>query len=115
MTILIELSAAVICFAGSCYPALVGEHTPTGEFKLTKRYTDQQGYGGDVLQFHETNSELFAIHRPWVLRPEQQRLKRLNSQNSKDRKITSGCVNVTNEVYQKLLDCCQGEVLTIKP
>ena len=64
---------------GSCYPALIGQNTPRGEFKLIKRYTQQAGYGGDVLQFSEDATTAYAIHRPWLLKPEQQRLKTIQT------------------------------------
>ncbi len=113
MSITINLAAATICFLGTCHPALVGKDTPTGEFTLQWRHTQQSGYGGDVLQFHETPTHVFAIHRPWLLRPEQRRLERLNGKPT-DRLITSGCINVSNEVYETLVACCQGQVLQIR-
>jgi hypothetical protein len=113
MSIVIDLTAATICFVSGCFPALVGKDTPTGEFTLQQRYTLQAGYGGDVLQFHETPSHVFAIHRPWLLRPEQKRQERLDGKIS-SRLITSGCVNVSKEVYEALVDCCQGQTITIR-
>ena len=67
MTILINLTLATICFLDQCYPALVGKDTPLGEYQLIQRLTDSPGYGGDVLQFKETDNEVFAIHRTWIL------------------------------------------------
>ena len=113
MEVLITLTTATICFLGSCYPALIGQSTPSGEFKLIKRYTQQAGYGGDILQFNEDATTVYAIHRPWLLKPDQHRLKRLNTNDAAKRTITSGCINVSEEVYEKLVDCCQGATLKI--
>ena len=113
MTILINLTLATICFLDQCYPALVGKDTPLGEYQLIQRLTDSPGYGGDVLQFKETDNEVFAIHRTWILNRKQQREKRLTSTNPKDRMITSGCINVAPDVYERLVACCSNSKITI--
>lgn len=114
----ISLSLASICFTHDgihqCYPVLIGPNTPTGEYTVTRRYTDQPGYGGDVLQFDENEKFVYAIHRVWTLIPQQQRVRRLKSDNIKDRYITSGCINVDPTVYDKLLDCCSTGRVIIK-
>jgi len=98
-----------------CYPVLVGPDTPKGQFTLVQRYTDQAGYGGDVLKFQEEDDYIFSIHRVWLLKPNQKRLERLQSVNTKDRvTITSVCINLMPEVYTKLVDCCSNETLIIK-
>lgn len=108
------LSMAVLCISTTCYPVLVGKNTPIGTFQLTKRITDTVGYGGDVIQFHETEHDVYAIHRIWKLSPKQNRTMRIRSNNEKDRVITAGCINVTDEVYDLLNDCCaQGEITII--
>jgi hypothetical protein len=120
MSVIVNIALATICFTYNgteeCHPVLLGKGTatPMGEFILQKRYTDDKGYGGDVLQFHETKNEVYAIHRVWLLNPEQKRLERLKSSNVKDRYISGGCINVDPAVYQKLLDCCSSGVLIIK-
>jgi hypothetical protein len=111
----VSLGLATICFLGSCHPALIGENTPSGEFVLQKRIVRSEGYGGDVLQFKETQTSVYAIHRVWLQRPEQRREQRLRSNSSKDRIITSGCINVSPEIYEKLVSCCQGMKLVIQP
>ena len=115
MTVIVDLALATICFLGQCYPALVGPRTPVGEFTLQQRLTDSPGYGGDVLQFHETEKYVVAVHRVWTLKPEEQRLDRIASPDVRQRKnITNGCVNVAPEVYQKLVDCCSSSKIIIK-
>ena len=112
--IIINLTLATICFLGQCHPILVGPQTPTGEYTLTKRYTEQKGYGGDVLQFHEDDKYVYAIHLVWKEIPKQQREQRLRSDNIKDRYITSGCINVDSPIYDKLLQCCSNASIIIK-
>jgi len=113
--VVVDLALATICFLGQCYPALVGQGTPRGEFELIQRLTQDQGYGGDVLQFLETDAAVFAIHRVWLLNPKQKRAQRLASSDIKQRTfITNGCINVTPEVYKKLVDCCSNSTLIVK-
>lgn len=38
----------------------------------------------------------------WTLKPEERRLERIASPNAADRYITHGCINVTDDVYEKL-------------
>lgn len=97
-----------------CYPVLVGEDTPRGEYELSHRLVESPGYGGDVLQFKEDELEVFAIHRVWLLRPQEKREERLKRLDPRQRRITKGCVNVDPEVYEKLVDCCSTSTLTIQ-
>ena len=107
------LAAAIICFGGSCHNALIGRATPTGEFQMYYGTTEDPGYGGSVLVFTETEKVALAIHQLWLLKPAQKREQRIKSSNPKDRVITSGCINVTKEVYDQLVECCQDQKLTI--
>lgn len=110
--ITVSIASALICFLGSCYPALIGKNTPTGEFSVTQYSIDSPGYGGDLLVFTVKGSQIFAIHRVLDI-PGQNRLGRLNSKDPKNRVITDGCVNVDPEVYRTLVDCCKGASLLI--
>ena len=112
--VLVDIALALICFSGECHNALIGKNTPRGEYQIVHKITTDPGYGGDVLVFHETEKTEFAIHRVWLLKPEQKRLKRLASDNPKDRVITAGCVNVSSEVYDELVECCSDEKIIIK-
>jgi len=120
MSVIVTLALATICFTSNisqeCYPVLLGKNipTPVGEYKLTQRITSDPGYGGDVIQFLETDDMVYAIHRVWLLKPEQNRLQRLKSINIKDHFISSGCINVYPEVYEKLKNCCLDSTLIIK-
>ena len=113
MTIVVFLASALICAGGQCYPALVGADTPIGRFDLHRRYVDAGGYGGDVLQFKETASTVYAIHRVWLGRPGEHRLERLASPDASVRRtVTGGCINVAPEVYDRL---AQAELVEIRP
>lgn len=120
MSITVSLTLATICFmyqgTEECHPVLLGKNiqTPAGEYSLTRRYVLTPGYGGDVLQFKEDKDVVYAIHRVWLLKPEQKRMQRLKSPNVKDHFISSGCINVEPAVYEKLVDCCTSEPLIIK-
>lgn len=112
--IVVDLTLALICFAGQCHNALVSADTPVGEFQLTQRLTSQAGYGGDVLQFKETADSWYAIHRVWTLKPEERRTERLNSSDPVDRRtITKGCINIDPKVYEQLRSCCSSHKLVI--
>ena len=106
MTVVVSLAKAVICFTGSCFPILYGVNTPTGEFEIAQRFVITPGYGGDVIQFYETDKEVFSIHRTWTGRPAEHRPQRYSSPNVKDHVISKGCINLEPKVYEKLLDCC---------
>ncbi len=113
--VVVNLALATICFLGQCYPALVGKDTPRGEFTLVQRLTESPGYGGDVLQFLETNDSVFAVHRVWLLRPSQRRAERLTSGDVKQRTfITNGCINIDPAVYKSLVECCSNSTIFIK-
>ncbi len=109
------LSKALICIAGQCFSALVGADTPAGEFTMYKRIVQDPAYKGSVIQFSETEQHVFAIHRVWTQRPAEKRQERIASSNVAQRFITKGCINVTDEVFNTLLDCCQGQTLRIEP
>lgn len=116
--IVVNLLLATICFGATgteeCQPALIGADTPVGRYYMIKRLTDSPGYGGDVIKFKETKDNIFAIHRVWTLRDGEKRRWRLEQTDPKLRFITNGCINVDEEVYEKILACCTNSELTIK-
>lgn len=85
-----------------CYPVLIGKTTPKGTFDLNIVKTHYPGYGGDVMKFKEEGDFMFAVHRVWTLKPQEQRMERIASPRVKDRVMTNGCINVTNDLYEKL-------------
>lgn len=98
----VSLSAALICMNGQCDKALVGKDTPRGTFALVQRKTLSPGYGGDVLKFLETKDSVYALHRVYLLNPKQQRMRRLTTGTTAERRdVTDGCINVLPEVYEK--------------
>jgi hypothetical protein len=114
MQVIVDLSAAVICFLSACYPTLVGKNTPVGEFSLVEYSTTENGYGGNLLVFKEVGGEFYAVHRVLDI-PGQQRLARIKSPKSDHRiNVTDGCINVENDVFDKLVDCCRDWKIVIK-
>jgi hypothetical protein len=112
--VVVDIAAAIICFAATCHPVLVGNETPRGEFQLTHYSTKVRGYGGDLLAFKETDDCLYAIHRVIDV-PGQQRPARLKSPDVKRRTaVTGGCINLEPAVYQDLVKCCYSSKLVIK-
>jgi len=111
MSVVVFLASALLCIDAQCYPALVGKTTPTGHFALHRRYVDAKGYGGDVMQFLETRRDIFAIHRVWLGRPRERRAQRLASGKVADRRfVTNGCINITSEVYERILGATEVEI-----
>ncbi|UOO81821.1 L,D-transpeptidase [Uruburuella testudinis] len=100
--VVVDTEKAELCLESRCYPVLVGKDTPKGTFDLNIVKTNRRGYGGDVMKFKEDKKYLYAIHRVWTLKPEERRMQRIASPNPADRHITHGCINVTDEVYEKL-------------
>lgn len=114
MDVVVDVAAALICFASQCYPALVGDDTPRGQFALTPYTIQDPRYGGDLLVFKHGDGAVYAVHRVIDV-PGQQRLARLRSPYAPHRiTITAGCVNVDPEVYAKLYDCCSRGTIEIK-
>lgn len=102
--VLVTLSKANICFENNCYPALVGKDTPIGIFTMTKLSYSGPGYNGEIIKFAEVGSKSYAIHRLWLLRPSENRDIRIAIDDPGQRLITKGCINVTSEVYEKLIN-----------
>jgi hypothetical protein len=113
--VVVNVTTAMICFTGQCYPVLVGDNTPLGEYQLKQYRTPRPSYGGNVLAFKETDKVIYAIHRTIPVKG-QDRATRIKSSDVNQRlHITNGCINVEPEVYRKLLDCCStGKVKLIK-
>lgn len=120
--IYINRAAATICGPDFCAPTLIGTHTALGEYPVTHAYTMAPGYGttpkggADVLMFDtRIDGVPLAIHRVWKLKPEQRRIERLQGPLAGRLNITGGCVNVMDDVYDKLVDCCSKGRVVILP
>lgn len=115
MIVTVFLSKAIICFSGLCYPALIGNNTSVGTYNLQPRMVLADGYDGSVLQYKEDTSTIYAIHKVWTEIPSENRMKRLQSDEVSDRiGVTKGCINVSSEVYNMLIDCCSNSILEIR-
>lgn len=118
MSLTLFISQAMLCSALQCWPVLVGPKTAqfVGQtLTLSQRVTSDPGYGGDVLQFAEDETTVYAIHRVWVLRPEERRLERLRQPDPRRRSITNGCVNVEPAVYDYLVRHFRDANLKVEP
>jgi len=113
MIVEVNTLLATICFLGQCYPALVGEDTLSGTYDLQKRIVISEGYGGNVLAYRETKDKIFAVHRVWK-DPNKDREFILNNKNSTQRRFTNGCINVSYDVYDKLLKKWSTVTLVVK-
>lgn len=112
MEIILHLSTAMICFLGSCHPALVGVNTPVGTYTMTHYKAEK--FGGDVLVFYEDDKHIYSLHR-LNEHPTQDRLNAMISRNPEDRKgLTDGGINVAPNIYEKLTICCSKYKLVIK-
>ena len=117
--VVVSIALATICFTmqpggtEECHPVLIGADTPRGQFVLNQRLTSDPGYGGDVLQFKDDPTEVYAIHRVYLLNPKERRAERLKSPDPKQRKITRGCINVDPAVYERLVACCSRDALIL--
>lgn len=101
---------AVICFNSQCYSVLIGKDTPPGIYQL-EQYRAPSVYGGDVLVFKETETEVFAIHR--TVNPKVR--SSLYKQDATRRKnVSGGCINVEPSVYSALISCCKNKLLVIR-
>lgn len=113
--VVVNLTAATICFLGQCYPALVGNETPTGVFSFQHAAILAPGYGGDVLVYDIYKDGVpLSVHRVYLGNPRERRAERLRHPNPTARRaITNGCINVAPEVYDALVDCCSKGQLQI--
>jgi hypothetical protein len=108
--VVIDIGSAMICFMATCYPALVGANTPTGEFTFEPYKTNKAGYGGTILVFKEQTNEVYAVHRAF----NDSRRRQLKKGTEERKTITKGCVNIDDAAYKKLFSCCSRAKLIIK-
>ena len=102
--VVVDTAKAELCFADDkqCHPVLIGTTTPKGTFDLRLMKTHLPGYGGEVIGFKEEKDSLFALHRVWTRIPSERRMERIASSVVAERIMTNGCINVTDNVYDKL-------------
>lgn len=114
MEVVVDIGAALICFSSMCFNALVGTDTPKGEFMLDRRGINDIRYGGELLVYKHDKKNIFAIHQVIAVRGQHRSALLAESTAKERRRITGGCINVTSEVYQQLIDCCSDARLVIK-
>lgn len=112
ITLTVFLARAVLCINMTCFPVLVGD-TVIGTFVLKETRVTDPSYGGSVLVFAEAGNRVWSIHRVWQGRPIENRLERLYYGKAKDRHITKGCINVTDEMYVWLATYCGARQCTL--
>lgn len=102
--VIVNRATAELCFpdTGDCHPVLLGRTTPAGRYDMHIYQTDKAGYGGDVIGFKQEGDFLFALHRVWLGKPSERRLARIASPDPSERIMTNGCINVSDEVYERL-------------
>lgn len=109
------ISKALICFAQVCHPALVGPATVPGTYDMTVLYTQQRGYGGDVLMYAQTPTEWYGIHRTYTEDRQRRREELYYGTTPEQRQVTAGCVNVEPEIYEDLRENYRNYPLRIVP
>lgn len=110
MSVTVFLAKAIICFLGTCHPVVIGESTQPGDYMVQQRFVLDPMYGGDVLQYNETETSIQAIHRSISLR--RDRLLE-NSSALQRRTVSKGCINVQPGVYNELVNCATCRTLRI--
>lgn len=100
--LIVSLALATACIGDTCFPVIVGRNTPVGQFSTYYAKTNQYGYSGEVLVFKETNTKIFAIHKPYSSpsRPNYRTNILLNGSVS-ERKISNGCINIPTDIFDK--------------
>ena len=104
------ISKALLCIAHvGCYPVLIGHNTPVGDYTMTHVILENSGKREDVLMIKESSpGRIIAIHTP----PSDNR-KRLLSNHSTE-KVTLGCINVTEELFNYLVVNYNGTNIKIE-
>lgn len=103
----VVLATGLICFQGQCHAALVGADTPRGEFSMVVQRRHEPMFRGDVLVFKEDARSVWAIHRA------HNDKRRALLASGKRTGVTAGCVNVADDVYDSLRECCSNQPVRI--
>lgn len=109
------IAKALICFANTCHPVLLGDNTRPGTYDMSILYTEQPGYGGDVLVYADDGDAWRSIHRTYTLDRRRDREALYANTTPEQRTVTAGCVNVEPELYQDLRDNYRNLPLIIMP
>lgn len=98
--VVVYLAQALICFAGQCYPALVGTETPQGVFPLVA-YEFVEGPIPRGLGFAQDElGRVYAVHTP--AHGNKRRTALLASGGAIA--VTQGCVNIAEATFKQLVE-----------
>jgi L,D-transpeptidase catalytic domain len=77
--------------------------TPAGRFTVSQDYDNEYG---TVFEINEIQGPdwTIAIHQVYLGTPSERRSDRLESKRHDDKHITHGCINVTRETIQRLVE-----------
>lgn len=98
----IFIAKALICFANTCHPVLLGPDTRPGTYEMNILHTQQAGYGGDVLMYDSNETMWYAIHRTYDYGAVRDRARLYRDTTPEQRMVTAGCPNVEPHVYEEL-------------
>ena len=73
--------------------------TPAGRFDAT--LDKGVDYYGDTVDFYSTEETTLAIHKLYLANPAEKRTQRLASKSPADNRISHGCINVDESVFNK--------------
>lgn len=111
----IYIAKALICFAQTCHPVLLGEDTAPGVYDMKVLWVASPGYGPNVLEYDRApDGSWFAIHQTFT-GGRVDRSKLYDKQASVRRRVTNGCPNVQPHVYQQIFNDHRFKKLTILP
>jgi L,D-transpeptidase catalytic domain len=77
--------------------------TPAGRFTVSRNYDDEYGTLFDINEIQGRDWTI-SIHQVYLGTPSERRADRLQSARHEDKHITHGCINVTRETLQLLID-----------
>ena len=107
--ITIIISKALLCISHiGCYPVLIGYNTPIGEYNIQHVIVENNNKREDVLMIKESSpGRIVAIH----VTPNSKREMLLDEQSKE--KVTMGCVNVSKELFDYLVNNYNGDTIKI--
>jgi hypothetical protein len=78
--------------------------TPAGVYKTSvDNNVSEPYYGGTTVDFLDKGETVLAIHRVYLAKPSEKRLDRLKSKDPSDNRISHGCINVTDQIYDNII------------
>jgi hypothetical protein len=99
-----------IAFKSSAIFGKTGAETPVGVYVLEKAYSTK--LKKEMLVFRKDDDGVFAIHSTVDVKG-QNRQARLDSATPDDNRISNGCINVPQNVFDKLWSIKQPIILQV--